>query len=73
MAAAKQSHPVGGLRGVPGYSGRSQSCGVQRTHHRDIVLFAVSGVRAGDALGGDGAAVLGRAAVEGVAVVGRRP
>lgn len=47
------------------------SRGPQRTHHRDVVLFAVPRVRAGDALCGDGAAVLGGSRVEGVAV-GRR-
>lgn len=44
----------------------------QGTHHRDVVLLTVSRVCAGDALGGGGAAVLGGAGVEGVAVVGGR-
>lgn len=48
------------------------SRGPQRTHHRDVVLFTVSGVGAGDALCRDGAAVLGGAGAEGVAVGGRR-
>lgn len=46
------------------------SRGPQRTHHRDVVLFTVSRVGAGDALCGDGAAVLGGAGAEGVAVGG---
>ena len=53
----------------PGAGGVSE-LGVGRTHHRDIVLFTVSGVGAGDALSRDGAAVLGGAGVEGVAVGG---
>lgn len=58
------------LRGrFQGTQWESFQMGPRGTHHRDIVLFAVSWVRAGDALCGDGAAVLGGAGVEGVAVV----
>lgn len=52
----------------PGAGGVSELGSVGRTHHRDVVLFTVSGVGAGDALSRDGAAVLGGAGIEGVAV-----